>query len=143
VSVSEAASAALGEAALQWDHPPRETAPDTVMPAVASPRQHFLVHACPAGRKRWLDAMDDTPWVEDVEVLGDCSDAQIARELLSIAPDAAEVDAASPDVAAQQYTVVKVVAPGVPFLQFGRLGAARRSLAAHGLQPREDVHPFA
>lgn len=142
LSVTDAARAALGEAALHWDHPPRATASDAELPMVASPRQHFLLHANPARQQDWLAAMGETPWAERVDAFIECSDAQVTRELLGFAPDAAEVDAASPDVAAQHYAVRKVVAPCIPFLQFGRLGAARRTLAALGLQPRDEIHPY-
>jgi thiazole/oxazole-forming peptide maturase SagD family component len=143
LSVVDAARAALGEAALQWDHPPREAPPDSVLPPVAAPRQHFLVHANPVGRERWLRAVAQAPEATHADALAECTAAQVVRELLAIAPLAVEVDATPPDVAAQGYTVHKVVAPGVPFLQFGRLGSARRTLTALGLQPREDIHPYA
>ena len=48
----------------------------------------------------------------------------------------------TPDVASQGYRVVKLAAPGIPFLQFGTLGAPRRHLRRFGLDPRDDVHPF-
>ena len=142
-TLGNAAAAALGEAAMLWDHPPAPEPSAGEMPKVASPRRHFLWHATDDRSKMWRQRLGDTPPAAHSDPAADASDEQIARELLAASPAAVEVDIAPADVASHGYRVVKVVAPGIPFLQFGTLGASRRHLRRLGLEPRDDIHPFA
>jgi hypothetical protein len=91
----------------------------------------------------WRQRLGDTPPAAHWDPAAEASDEQIARELLAASPAAVEVDITPADVASHGYRVVKVVAPGVPFLQFGTLGAPRQHLRRLGLEPRDDIHPFA
>lgn len=143
LSLAAAACSALGEAALLWDHAPRGTMPADVLPLVATPKDHLLHHASAGAQHHWLQAVSDRPWARDFGNDGDADDGRLRAEVLAAAPMATEVELASPDVAAQGYHVVKVVAPGVPFLQFGRIGAPGRHLAVAGWAPRGEIHPFA
>jgi len=142
-TLGNAAAAALGEAAMLWDHPPAPEPSAGKMPKVASPRRHFLWHATDDRSRLWRQRLGDTPPAAHSDPAADASDEQIARELLAASPAAVEVDIAPADVASHGYRVVKVVAPGIPFLQFGTLGAPRRHLRRLGLEPRDDIHPFA
>ena len=126
-----------------WDHPPAPDPSAGEMPKVASPRRHFLWHATDDRSRRWRQRLGDTPPAAHWDPAAEASDEQIARELLAVSPAAVEVDITPADIANQGYRVVKVVAPGVPFLQFGTLGAPRQHLRRLGLEPRDDIHPFA
>jgi hypothetical protein len=139
----DAAAAALGEAAMLWDHPPAPDPSAGEMLKVASPRRHFLWHATPDRSRRWRQRLAETPSAAHWEATAGATDEQIVRELLAASPAAVEVDLAPADVASQGYRVVKIVAPGVPFLQFGTLGASHRHLRRFGLPPCDDIHPFA
>jgi len=142
-TLGNAAAAALGEAAMLWDHPPAPEPSAGEMPKVASPRRHFLWHATDDRSRVWRQRLGETPPAARWDPAAEASDEQITRELLAASPAAVEVDIAPADVASQGYRVVKVVAPGVPFLQFGTLGAPRRHLRRLGLEPCDDIHPFA
>jgi thiazole/oxazole-forming peptide maturase SagD family component len=142
-TLGDAATAALGEAAMLWDHPPAPEPSAGEMPKVASPRRHFLWHATDDRSRMWRQQLGETPPAAHWDPAAEAGDEQIVRELLAASPAAVEVDLTPADVASQGYRVVKIAAPGIPFLQFGSLGAPRRHLRRFGLEPGDDIHPFA
>jgi thiazole/oxazole-forming peptide maturase SagD family component len=142
-TLGAAAAAALGEAAMLWDHPPAPETAASEMPKVSSPRRHFLWNATSDRSRMWRQRLDETPPAAHWDPTAEAGDEQIARELLAASPAAVEVDLAPADVASQGYRVVKIAAPGIPFVQFGRLGAPHRHLRRFGVEPRDDIHPFA
>jgi thiazole/oxazole-forming peptide maturase SagD family component len=142
-TLGAAAAAALGEAAMLWDHPPAAEPAPGPMPKVASPRRHFLWHATADRSRAWRQQLDETPPAPPWHAAAEATDVQIDREILAASPGAVEVDLTPADVAGQGYRVVRVAAPGIPFLGFGTLGAPRRHVGRLGLAPRDDIHPFA
>lgn len=130
-TLGDAATAALGEAVMLWDHPPSPDPAAGDMPKVASPRRHFLWHATPERGRMWRECLAAIPTVTPPDAKGPATDEQIVREILAASPDVVEVDLAPADVAAQGYRVVKVVAPGIPSLQFGTLGTPHGHVRSH------------
>jgi len=60
----------------------------------------------------------------------------------TLAPHAVAVDITTPDCSSCGYAVVKIVTPGLPIFQFGRVGTPNRNLSRAGLPPAKYVHPF-
>lgn len=66
----------------------------------------------------------------------------IVEQINSLAPHATEVCITTPDCGSCGFEVVKIVTPGLPIFQFGRVGTPHRNLTRSGLPPVNSVHPY-
>ncbi len=144
LSLGGAALHAALEAAFAWDTlsaiPPeaRERPLDGTSEAIAHPLYYA---ARPERAAELSDAIRRTPAMPPFDPK-EPPHQRIFDELVDVAPDAAVVDITPPDCAWCGYTVVRVVAPGLPLFGFGAASAPRAALARFKLEDCGRPHPF-
>lgn len=153
-TVAQAAEAALLEAASGWqsllEHPepvPRRPRLRAIEDAAAHHRWH-------AGAERARAVVDAirrgtraaAPPARGTRAAAPC--ARGARRVSALAlierlaPGAVRVDLQASDCAACGYHVCRVLVPGWPLFQFGRIGTPERWRVAAGLPPQPIPHPY-
>jgi YcaO-like family. len=114
--------------------------PRTLAP-VAPVQQHMLLWATRQRSRLLIETLAADRPVR-LPQLDRVRAAAVNRELLALCPHAVEVVLTPPDCRLCGMEVLKVVAPGLPTLSFGSVGAPARHLSAYGIRRARKLHPF-